>query len=222
VGEEYSDLEFEQCRFISCDFGMNRAMPSGRSILRRVRLDRCSTVGSSSVGAVVLEDVDVHALKTGAPLIVFGAVYKHVRFTGACGSFVLSPFVDVGDDPEDLARDSAYRLANAAYYRTVDWALDISAAEFDGMSVRGGAPAHLVRRDPETQMVARRSVVEETQATWRRLKLPGTPWRNIFELMLTRHVDDSFVLVAPKRSKHFKAWLAGLKTLRCEGILDPD
>jgi hypothetical protein len=98
------------------------------------------------VKAAVLEDVIVDSLKTIGLLQVWGAALKHVTLRGRVGEIMFSPQVDLGLAPEDV--QSAFRKANAAYYRSVDWAIDIREADPDDLEL-AGIPGRLVRRNPE-------------------------------------------------------------------------
>ena len=53
----------------------------------------------------------------------------------------------------NCCRRAAYDSARAAFYESVDWALDLSAADFGGETSIDGIPLRLVRRDPETQVI---------------------------------------------------------------------
>jgi hypothetical protein len=108
--------------------------------------------------------------------------------------------------------------ANAAYYAKVDWALDISEAEFEEGEIQG-VPAGLVRRDPATQVVVRRSKALEGQ--WRQVDLGRTHWATAIEFLLERG-DEDVVLVAPKRHRNFHALREGLMALRDSGVAEPD
>ena len=112
----------------------------------------------------------------------------------------------------------AFEEANAAFYASVDWALDISEAEFQELSFRG-IPGRLVRRDRETQIVVSRQ--KAMGGEWRKLDLDKTYWQVALELMLERG-DEDVVLVAPKRAKDFKHLLRGLQLLRDAGVAEPD
>jgi hypothetical protein len=112
----------------------------------------------------------------------------------------------------------AFDTANAAYYAQVDWALDITEAEFEEGEIQG-VPAALVRRDPATQVVVKRS--RALQGGWRQLDLERTHWATAIEFLLERG-DQDVVLVAPKRHHNFPALRDGLQALRDRGVAEPD
>ncbi len=112
----------------------------------------------------------------------------------------------------------AFERDNARIYADTDWALDISAAEFEEFDIRN-VPADLIRRDSETQVIVRRERVAETEKIWRNLDLAGTPWALGLTNMLAQGLRDK-LLVAPKRRKDFDRWLSGLRLLQREGIAE--
>jgi hypothetical protein len=101
---------------------------------------------------------------------------------------------------------------------SVDWALDITEAEFEEGELQR-VPAELVRRDAETQVVVTRA--SAMRGEWRRLDLSRTHWATSLEFFLERG-DPDVVLVAPKRSRQFRQLLDGLKMLRDAGVAEPD
>jgi hypothetical protein len=123
--------------------------------------------------------------------------------------------------PTDPVRESAFARANEEYYASVDWAVDISNAEFVEADLRS-LPARLVKRDPETQVVVRRERVLATREIWERLDLSATPWDVALENMILFNWSDR-VLVAPKANRRdFERHLNGLRALRRAGVAELD
>jgi hypothetical protein len=213
-GQAFSDIEFIKCRFESSAISITRD-PSRRSIYRNIRLIKCAERGCA-VDAAVIEDVLVDGLKTNGLLQTWAAVFKHVTLRGKIDRIMVSPEVAPGSATAQQQR--AFDEANAEYYSDVDWALDISEAEFQECDLRR-VPAHLVRRDPETQVVITRE--KAMQGAWRKLDLSKTPWDTGIEFMLNRG-DADVVLVAGKRDRKFRDLLDGLRKLRDAGVAEPD
>lgn len=217
-GVVFSDLEFHGCRFESCAISMTRD-PSLRSTVRNVRLINCEEV-TCSLHTAIVEDVLIDGLKTsgaaGGLFQTWGAVFKHVVLKGKVRRIMFSPAVAPGLANQD--QQQAFDDANAAYYRGVDWALDISEGQFEECEIQN-VPAKLIRRDPETQVVVTRS--KAAQGEWRKLDLSKTHWPVSLNFFLNRG-DKDIVLVAPKRDKKFAALLDGLKKLRYAGVAEPD
>ncbi len=214
-GHTYANLEFRRCRFVSCAISLT-SKPERRSTVRNVRLVQCEQSGCAMYSAII-EDMVVDGFKTGGQLLqTWGAVFKHVTLRGNLGRLMISPFVELGQVKPHEQR--AYDLANAAYYAGVDWALDISQARFQECEIQR-IPAHLIRRDPASQVVVTREKV--LSKNWRQVDLSGTHWHVSIEFMLKRG-DLDVVLVAPKRHRRYKVLLEGLQRLRDAGVAEPD
>jgi hypothetical protein len=110
--------------------------------------------------------------------------------------------------------------ANRSFYSEVDWALDISSAEFTFGPDLHYVPGHLVRRDPSTQaLVWRQRLAEQPVAS--------LPWGNsslrvAVEWFLEAECYDSAVLVAATKTKGFADDLAAIAMLRKRGLADPE
>jgi len=210
----FQDLEFRNCQFISSSLSITRN-PKRRSTVRNVRVVQCEEIGCS-IDTAIIEDTIIDGLKTSDLFQSWGAVYKHVTMKGSIGRIMISPLVATAmARPKEQA---AFNKANEEYYMAVDWALDIREARFMGCDIRG-VPAHLIRRDPETQVVVTRE--KALLGEWKKLDLSKSFWHGWIKLFL-QDGDPDVVLVAPKRHPKFNAWLDGLKMLRDAGVAEPD
>lgn len=214
-GAIYSDLEFVRCRFESSGLSITRD-PMLRATVRNMRLTKCEQRGSA-IDAAIIEDVLVDGLKTNGLLQTWGAVFKHVTLRGKIGRIMVSPLVAPGSATPEEQR--AFDVANAEYYAGVDWALDISEAEFEGECDLRRVPAPLVRRDPDTQVVIKRE--KAMSGKWRDLDLSKTYWASAIEGFL-QEGDPDIVFVAGKRDRKFRDLVDGLKKLRDAGVAEPD
>ena len=210
----FADLEFRQCSFTSSGVSITRD-PRLRSTVRNVKLLRCEARGCV-VDTAIIEEVLVEGLKTHGLLQCWGAVLRHVTLRGRVGRIMLSRAVATATALPSEQR--AFDEANAAYYAGVDWALDISEAEFEEADLRG-VPAELVRRDPETQVIVTRE--KAMRGRFREPDLSGSYWARAIPLFLERG-DPSIVYVAPKRHRNFRELLDGLMRLRDAGVAEPD
>lgn len=212
-GRIFSGLEFRKCSFLSSAISSTRK-PELRSTVRDVKLLHCEERGCA-IDTAIIEDVLVEGLRTHGLLQTWGAVFKHVTLRGKIGRVMLSPAVAPG--VATASQQRAFDEANAAYYAGVDWALDISEAEFEEGELQR-VPAHLVRRDSATQVVVTRE--RAMQGAWRALDLSKTHWATSLEFMLARG-DPDVVLVAPKRHRKYRDLLEGLRILRDAGVAEP-
>jgi len=213
-GRTFAGLEFRRCTFQGCALGITLE-PALRTTVRDVLIERCEVRGTT-LKAVALEDAEVDGLKGFVQ--TFATVFRHVRLRGKIGKTLLTP--EIAPLAASLAQQAAFDAARHTYYKTVDWALDIKDAEFEDCSIRG-VPGHLIRRDPETQIVVTREKAEA--GDWRSLSLGGTrQWHVALEMFLKMKGQESVVLVAPKRARNFNALLDGLKVLRETGVAEVD
>jgi hypothetical protein len=155
-------------------------------------------------------------LTTDDLLPVRGAVFRHVVLKGKIGRIKIGPWVLPGIAKPRVQQ--AFDDANAAYYSTVDWAIDIREALFVTCDL-SGVPARLIRRDPEAQVVVTRE--KALAGTWRQLNLHKTYWPVSLQWFLDSGEAD-IVLVAPKRDLKYRTLLEGLQVLRDAGVANPD
>jgi hypothetical protein len=216
----FEDLEFRGCTFIGCSLSLTHD-PRSRSIVRRVQLLNCHERGCKLHPALV-EEVMIDGLTT-RHFHSWGAVFHHVTLKGRIGPIMLSHLVTPAQ-PHSTTQH-AFTAANAAYYTDVDWALDIREAEFEDVDLRG-VPGHLIRRDPETQVLVTRAHVLEGK--WHQLRLEKTYWATALEFFLETNLASG-VLIAPKRIKtsrvspwKYQDLVDGLRLLQDEGVAEPD
>jgi hypothetical protein len=215
----FSDLEFLRCHFDYCSISITHD-PKRRSTVRNVRLLNC-TAANPYIDRAIIEDALTENAKWPGLFQTFGTVFKHVILRGKFGRLMISndvlPRSDV-NPPFEYENVEAFREANAAYYRNVDWALDISQGEFKELDIRG-VPGRLIRRDPETQILVTRQRV--LQDDWRDLPFQDSLTPFSLDFMLKQELPDT-VLIAPKRHRKFPLYLADLQMLRDAGVAEPD
>jgi hypothetical protein len=205
-GGVLADLEFEACYFEGCGLSITRS-PSLRTVVRQTKLLDCEQRGSQ-VDGCVFDEVLVEDLKTNGLLQTWAAVFRHVSLRGKIGRVMFSDVVAAGIASREEQRE--FDRANEEFYAAVDWAIDISEAQFEECDLRG-VPARLVRRDPSTQAVVTREAA--MAGGWRNVDLSKTYWATAIELFLQSQRAD-VVLVAPRRHRKFKDLLEGLHRLR--------
>ncbi|HEX2766156.1 MAG TPA: hypothetical protein VHR55_05935 [Candidatus Limnocylindria bacterium] len=194
-----------------------------RPTVRRLHVERCH-VTASDLGPLVIEDstldtVWIHRGKWG-PQSIGGSVFKHVTVRGRItGSVSVLPYPHAyAFDPKDRTVRERFMEANARYYRSVDWALDISQAEFTSFDNEwADVPARLYRRDPETQVIVTRESC--LGRDWRAAAEDSYLWVHLERFLESGFADT--VIVAPKRSKHFDAVMAAIGRLRDIGVVLP-
>ncbi|MBI3839913.1 MAG: hypothetical protein HY288_18475 [Planctomycetia bacterium] len=214
-GAVFSDLEFHNCIFRSCQIS-NTHSPALRTIVRNIRAIGCHQFACCVLGAIV-EDVFVDGLKThGETLQTWGTVFKHVTLRGKIDILMTSSLIFGGQATP--VEQQAFDRANDDYYRSVDWALDISQGDFKDLDIRG-VPGRLIKRDHETQALLTRQAMLDGK--WRNLEFHTNITSIGISLCLDRGEPD-LVLVAPKRDNTFRERLADIELLRRAGIAEPD
>ncbi len=136
-------------------------------------------------------------------------MFRHVTLRGRIGPIMTAPVHYAL--PEET--QAAFNAAIVAYYQDVDWALDISAAEFSDADFYM-VPGDLVRRDPGTQFLIRRDAVAKSEG----VELPIYA-----EISISRFEEtpfDSLVAIAPKRSKNFARYMEDFQYLRQAGLAE--
>lgn len=78
-----------------------------------------------------------------------------------------------------------------------------------------------MRRDPETQFLARLERVRESKAIWKEEAFASEGWPSAFYRMMHEGLETE-VIIAPKRHKEFDETLARLQKFRRLGILERD
>ncbi|MFI6284430.1 hypothetical protein ACIBCM_06680 [Streptomyces sp. NPDC051018] len=207
AGGVVQDLRFDRCVFIVCSL-VQFDDPEPPLVARNITATRC-TLDNCSVAGVRFEDITIeHLTVRGWPLIR-GCVFSRVTLKGRIGPLVAAtPLAPAGSELHPYATGA---IVDA--YASVDWALDISEAEFTDVAL-DLVPGNLIRRDPETQFLLHRDKLEglDPQTLPRRAKL--------FVDRFQYSPFDTMVAVAPKRSRYFRDFLESLEELRKRGLAE--
>lgn len=211
------NLHFEKCFFDNCTLGQANS-PDQRLVLRNIELVNCRQ-RACDLGSAVIEDTLVDGLgrEGRIPLFAWGAVYKHVTLKGKLSLMKLNQFVS----PTASASTQAnWDTANRSYYHSVDWALDIKEAEFQGSLDIHCVPGRLIRRDPETQVLVKRETLN--QIDWRELPWGKSAFDIALEWFLNDGLYDDVVLIASKRATGFKDEMLAITMLRKQQVAVAD
>jgi hypothetical protein len=182
--------------------------PELNLVVRDTTLTR-SVCKQSSLSGVRLEDVLVDGVTMSGSLNLYGCAFRHVTLRGRVGTwFVMPPNPSLPGEVRD-----AFTTAIQRYYEGVDWALDISEAEFTSAELNY-VPGGLVRRNPETQFLLRREIVGAVDPA----ELPS--FASIAVSRFETTPLDCIVAVAPKRSKNFVEIRDHLQELRERGLAE--
>lgn len=191
----FEGLELRRCEFIGCALSQSDDPDLGL-VIRDVTVTRC-IVKRSHMHGVRLDNVVIDGLATSSTPNFSGCAFRHVTIRGRIGGLLFLP-----PDQQSAFTDSIMR-----FYESVDWAIDISRAEFTSVNFFF-VPGDLVRRDAETQYLLRRERFADVDLS----ELPLRARIEVGRFELTPF--DSIVAIAPKRSKHFAEIKADLDVLR--------
>lgn len=209
-------VELVGCTLQDCSIGYRHSRDfKRRTIVKDVVIKDCQ-ISTCHVNAAQLEEIHLENI-FGGNIFILGALFKHVRMKGKFDVIVIHGTPEFSMRGENQRR---YWTLCDQYYADSDWALDISEAEFADFSIRTrGIPSHLVRRDPETQVIVKKENIVEGR--WRSLgvcKLVETDFK-----LWENEGGEDLIIVAPKRRKDdFTAVMADIRRLREAGIAEPN
>ncbi|WP_143676330.1 hypothetical protein [Streptomyces sp. TLI_146] len=203
-GRTFSDIELAGNTLRSCVLAQFDDPEFGLEV-RNVVVDRCA-VERVSVQGVYFDNVTVNELKTKQSPSLYGCVLSRVVLKGKIGPIM------VGPPTPTLPNRDRHVTGMVEKYHQVEWALDISEASFTDASFFG-VPGELVRYDPETQVLLKREKFQGIQPE----DLPG--FAGIWASRFTLTPFDSFVAVAPKRSKKFPEYMRDIEWLHDQGMI---
>ena len=204
-------MDLRSCQFLFCSLAASDVRD--RATIRSVRLFDC-TAEASRIGGAVIDEVLVEGLTTNGIFRLTAPALRHVTLRGQIEEILVHPAIWPG--PATPEQQRGFDEANAAFYSEVDWALDITEAEFGAVEIQG-VPARLVRRDPDSQVVVRRE--NALTRRWRGLGLEDTPWPGMIQFL----IDDGYpekLLIAPKRHSNYNRLREGLMTLKAAGVAE--
>lgn len=208
AGRVIEDFDLDRCTFAGSSL-VQWDDPSPSLVVRQVQVTRCTLQNCAAIGTRFENLTIDHLTVKGGMLTLAGCVFSHVTIRGRVGSLMTTP--PMAGPGRELSSHATQAMVDA--YESVDWALDISEAEFTNASLYY-VPGNLVRRDPETQFLLRRDSVAELGS--RTLPENGDIFFERFETT----PFDSFIAIAPKRSRQFQEMLEILQALREMGLAE--
>lgn len=206
-----ANLSLAHMSINNCDIPFERR-PELRARVSNISIFQCEHYANSADGAL-FHEVVVTELRgsSKAPTILRGCVYSRVTLRGRMGGLWLSSSESfLYEDPHLQA---AYRAANAAEYRTIDWALDITEAKFSHYFSLAGIPASLIRRRSEDHFVMTREAA---------LVLAKDEDRTVWTLTAQDLVDSGLpdtVIVIGGSAKLLRGYLEDVQRLRDRGLI---
>ncbi|MET9263863.1 hypothetical protein [Amycolatopsis sp. NPDC004079] len=204
----FCEMSFENCHFDNCVL-LQDSDPSYPIEVKDVSVSGGSLTNSSAVGTS-FERVSLSSCQTpGDPIAPQGCVFSEVKLRGSMGSWI---FTDMHSSiPEETRAE--FLEAEREFYKNVDFALDVSEGIFETADMFY-LPGDLVVRDPETQVLIRKSRLATADVS----RLPRLMVR------LLRRVEknpyDSTAFVVGRDREDFDEALAELQLLVDLGIAE--
>lgn len=210
----YENKVLENCHFVNCQMWVTNTIDR-RPLIKNIELVKCELT-KCSLGPAIVENMIITDMKINGSFQSWGAVFNQVVLRGNIGPLIISPYIhpSLASPTQQVDCDRA----NLDYYNKVDWALDISNAEFTYCDIRC-IPSQKIKRDPETQVIIKRTKAAE--GSWRDLDLSGTSWPAALELFLFERNEPELLLIAPKKNPKFEIFREGIEKLRKFGIIEP-
>lgn len=201
------DAEFERCEFEGGAL-VQFDDPTCGLVVRNVVLRRCRGGGNVSIHGVRFENVMVDGSGNRA-LRLESCIFDRVTLRGRIGPIMTMQATST------LAAETraAFREQAMKSYADIEWALDISEAEFSDVDL-SYVPGDLVRRDPETQFLIQREAA-------RSVALDSLPtYVSVLVERACMSPYDSTVAPVPTRSKNADRYRAQLQELRDRGVAE--
>ncbi len=210
-GRTYQNLEFRGCYFKNCfAFATD---PGRRPTFRNIRLTSCRA-DLCSINRAVFENVVVEDFWSETLFDLRAPALKHVVLRGQLARIIIHEDPMAGSG----RLNKVYTKANAAFYASVDWALDIREAQFWVCDLRG-VPGRLVRRNPKAQILVTR---ERVLARAAHLGELPEYWSSLLERFLDSGREDEVFVVGTWNQPYAEEQLAGLQAVRELGFAEPD
>jgi hypothetical protein len=204
--QRIAHLEFNRCWFTGGVLSQDDD-PECDFVVEDVKVSRCKS-GPFECHGVRFVDVAVENPTNRPRLNPLGCLFQHVTIHGTFGTVRIEPSNSRGPSlPDDFAE------AAKKFYEGVDWALDISDAKINDC-VLTYVPGHLVRRDPETQLLIHKDRVRDVDPESLPFPARFAAWHAL------RSPFDTVVAVASLPSKDFARELSELEELRRRGIAE--
>jgi hypothetical protein len=216
------DMKFENCAFARCAISLTDQF--GRmSTVRNVEALDC-LIDNCQTGPTIFSKVSITNLKTSDLFIIWCPCFDQVTLSGEIGKMKVNAAADTSTWGAKNPKQKPFDEFRDQFYADVEWALDISKARFKEFDLRG-VPGHLIRRDPESQvLVTRKRALEIARVGWeKQLDQNNKLWPFMINLFLSDG-DEDMVLLAPLGAVKAKRdpLLKGLEELRRIGLAQPD
>ncbi|WP_198119321.1 hypothetical protein [Massilia rhizosphaerae] len=193
---DISGISIQDCVFENCSFGYNNVpLAQKRDSVKDMQLLNCK-VSKCILGPAEIRSTQVHNL-SGDMLICWGTLFDQVVLEGEIQRLMLH---GIPESRPSAAIRSSHEKRSKEFYSRVQWALDISQAQFDDFSIRNGAvPLSLIRRDINCQFI-----ISGLSGSDLRGEIAALPLSDYSKAVLSTTIDENVnevLLVAPQLDK---------------------
>jgi len=150
---------FLDCSFENCVLSYPKdAIPENRTTIIDCNFQNCIVSGQQT--KVYIKNTTFENIKSPYSLLIIGTIFNNVILKGKFDRILLSSYhngmfitLPEIDSTRCVTNEEAAQLNSYvdSEYKKIDWALDISQAEFREIDLKPSIPAHLIVRNPETQ-----------------------------------------------------------------------
>lgn len=225
------NLYFEKCEFHNVILSYHKnEIPHSRSKLMNCVFKNCIMSGRGcSQNKIYLKNVLFENIKIpNHILITRGVIFNQVTFKGKFDKVLLNSnhdgalYVNPEGYIEDYNEEQVKLLNDYANneYNKMEWAIDISKAEFKECDLRSSIPAHLIKRDPETQILLKYDKVN--QIDWKNIIGINNSYVKNFCSRVIKEGRDMVIVSSIRDKKEFPKEMEAIKILRQEGIAEFD
>jgi hypothetical protein len=204
--------DFRRCDFYSCTINCLFRGQRAHYLVRDVTLEGCR-LSRCAASNVTFEDCVLDKPKVSGQLQLTGCLFKHVVIRGNPGLLCIYDYYksDITETDRQLRR-----TARDAYYRGVDWAIDIREAETEEVRTRN-VPLELVRRDPRRTLLV--WTKHQDHPVWQSPARAHGLWRT--DVADAASDGCEAILLSPLRKpKHQAEYAAAERALRDAGLVD--
>jgi hypothetical protein len=226
VTDEIKNKTFINCFFHACRLSVPyNLVPEDRTRMIDCVFENCEFNGRSNFqDKGYLQNVLLHNIKNSDYMRIGGIIFDRVIFKGKFDKWILdSSHFGMMVDYQMIGEEESVPLDIYAEseYKNIEWALDISEAEFKECDLRPSIPAHLVKRNKETQiLISYKNAIDIKSKNY--IELKNYKAQSFFNYTIGSTKKDT-IFVAPLRNpKKFKEYMEAFKILREEGIAKLD
>ncbi len=206
-----------KCMFRWCYVGSRVKDIRKRPLVENATLKNCRTV-NGGVGPALVRDCVVDGLRTAGPLFCRGTCFERVTLRGRIGTLIIDDCAVPSENLQDPV-NLAFWKDNLDRYASMDWALDISEAEFSEFTCRS-VPAHLIRTDPKRQFVVN---YKATKEAWDQGLLKDLPQEFALTLGIKlgsrKETGLDFVVCLPPKNVKYRMEKEGISVLKKKGLV---